>query len=322
MKRNLILLVILTALLAACDRGALPNAQATLPSGIEVTEAQPAGTSIPAQVVTVTPVPTPAATAIPTTDGSGYAAGIEAAGEEDQSIDITPQRVTETEGLPQEHEGPLRVLFIGNSYTAYNDVPGEFAALMQAGGHPVEVRESVNGGWSLSMHLMHDETLDRIAEGGWDYVVLQEQSAVTNPEVVMYPAVRQLDQKIRGVGSETVLFMTWGRRDGLAAAGYPDYASLQTRITANYLAIAEELDLIVAPVGIAWRSALAADPDLDLWAGDGSHPSRQGAYLAACVFYAVMSGQSPEGLEYKAGLTDETARSLQRLAAETVAQEP
>jgi hypothetical protein len=61
---------------------------------------------------------------------------------------------------------------------------------------------------------------------------------------------------------------------------------------------------------------------LDLWQDDGGHPTEQGTYLAACVFYAVIFHQSPEGLTYLAHLPKEIAQFLQQIAANTVLNNP
>lgn len=59
---------------------------------------------------------------------------------------------------------------------------------------------------------------------------------------------------------------------------------MQAQLEDGYGQIAQELDAPVAPVGTAWSTALQANPRLSLWQDDGSHPSEQGTYLAACVF--------------------------------------
>lgn len=216
----------------------------------------------------------------------------------------------------------MRVLFIGNSYTYYNAMPGMFADLMRAGGHGVAVGMVAVGGATLARHLAERRALDAVDRGGWDYVVLQEQSVLPSlagqREAEMYPAVRQFDEHIRRAGAHTVLFLTWGRRDGLPERGFPTMAAMQAQLDAGYGQIAREIGATIAPVGTAWQKALARDPALKLWAHDGSHPSAEGSYLAACVFYATLSHQSPEGLPCRAGLSDAHARLLQRIAAETV----
>jgi hypothetical protein len=219
----------------------------------------------------------------------------------------------------------LRVLFIGNSYTAANNLSNLFADLSRSGGHEVSVDAVVEGGWTLAQHAASQRALGKIGQEKWDYVVLQEQSVTPSVEAgrrQMYPAVRLLDERIRRSGARTVLYMTWGRRDGFPELGFHDCTRMQAELTAGYMNIADELHLTVAPVGIAWQSALARDRRLNLWQGDGSHPTLQGSYLAACVFYAAVFRKTPEGLAFTAGLPGDVARSLQAAAGKTVLENP
>ena len=222
--------------------------------------------------------------------------------------------------------GPTRVLFIGNSLTFVNDLPEVFAELARSGGHSVEVDMSAQGGQTLADHATSPSTLKKITDQRWNFVVLQEQSKI--PAIAeqhsqqMVPAVRLLDGKIGEIGAYTMLFMTWAGRDGLPGAGFEDYAAMQAGIETGYLEVAGEIGAMVAPAGAAWQRALEGDPQLELWQRDGIHPSPEGTYLAACVFYATLLGQSPEGASYLAGLPEETARFLQAVAAETVLRDP
>lgn len=219
-----------------------------------------------------------------------------------------------------------RVLFLGNSFTFYHDMPTMFAELVRTSGHEIAVETVAPGGETLTGHAASTHTAERIAAGDWDYVILQEKSVFPiqqdEREGQMYPATRTLDEAIRKNGGRTVLFVTWGYRDGLPDQGFPDFASMQAELNAGYMEIAEELDAIAAPVGIAWQNGLAQQSQLDLWDSDGGHPNRTGSYLAACVFYATIRRESPEALSYNAGLPDETARFLQTIAAETVLTDP
>ena len=101
-----------------------------------------------------------------------------------------------------------------------------------------------------------------------------------------------------------------------------DYADMQAQVGSGYMEFANERDAMVAPVGIAWQNVIARDPQLSLWQTDGLHPNKAGTYLSACVFYAVIFRQSPEGLPYGAGLSEEKAQTLQAIAAETVLENP
>lgn len=234
----------------------------------------------------------------------------------------TATAINSTKVIAATAETPIRVLFIGNSLTFFNDLPGIFAELAQSGSYEVEVAMIAQGGWTLADHAQSSATMEKIQGDSWDTVVLQEQSRLPaiqdQRDVQMVPAIRLLDEQIKENGAETILFMTWGSRDGLPEAGYADYAAMQAQIQASYEDIAEKVGAGVAPVGIAWQKAIEVQPDLDLWQLDGIHPTREGTYLSALVFYTLIFQQSPAGLIFHADLPEETAEFLQVIAAETV----
>ena len=220
----------------------------------------------------------------------------------------------------------MRVLFIGNSYTFMNDLPAMFSKLAASGGHRVEVGMSAQGGWTLADHLNSSATLDQLTPSQWDFVVLQEQSQIPAREESrlqgMYPAARSLVNKIRDSAATPVLFMTWAHRDGWPEQGLTEYGTMQSQINKGYLGLARELNVPVAPVGYTWNLTRIKNPQLELWQEDGSHPSEQGTYLAACVFYAVLFRESPEGMSYRAGLSKDTAEAIQAAANDAVLSNP
>ena len=115
-----------------------------------------------------------------------------------------------------------------------------------------------------------------------------------------------------------MLFLTFGLTNGFSDVAHPSYVSMQDAITEAYESIGVEVAGVIAPVGEAWRTVRIEHPTIDLYEPDGSHPSISGTYLAACVFYASLFGESPEGLDYHADLGSGLARTLQRIAADTV----
>lgn len=149
----------------------------------------------------------------------------------------------------------IEVLFIGNSYTSSNGLPDMFERMARSGGYRVQVAMVAPGGWTLADHLGSTETLEKIRGNEWEFVVLQEQSVISSlvdtRERQMYPAVRQLHEEIKAVGADTVLFMTWGRRDGFPSEGHRDFTSMQAALEAGYVKIGNELNSIIAPVGVA-----------------------------------------------------------------------
>jgi len=112
-------------------------------------------------------------------------------------------------GEPSVEPGePLRILFVGNSYTFSNDMPEMFAELMRANGRNVEVASSARGGWTLAHHAASEQTLGMLTSKDWDYVILQEQSVIpcipSRREDIMYPAVRVLHEAVQHAGAETI----------------------------------------------------------------------------------------------------------------------
>ncbi len=215
-----------------------------------------------------------------------------------------------------------RVLFIGNSYTYVNDLPGTFASLAKSGGHRVEIDVLAQGGMTLAQHVQATETVDKLKSTRWNFVILQEQSEIPSVMAMrnaqMYPPARTLVSLIRENGAEPIFFLTWAHRDGWRENGISNYEVMQQNIDDGYMSIVHELDALAAPVGVAWSEAIRQNPRAPLWQADGSHPTFQGTYLAACVFYAVIFQQSPEGLSYQNKLTKAEAQWLQKIAADTV----
>ncbi|MGZ6267716.1 MAG: SGNH/GDSL hydrolase family protein [Candidatus Limnocylindrales bacterium] len=215
----------------------------------------------------------------------------------------------------------VHILFLGNSYTYVNDLPGTFARLANSGGRAVEVATVANGGETLAQHSASSESMNRLASQGWSFVVLQEQSetpATPAGRGYMYPAARTLAGRIRASGGAPLFFMTWAHRDGLPTSGMRGYESMQLAIDDGYQGIARELGVAVAPVGYTWSVVRREHPEIGLWQDDGSHPSAAGTYLAACVFYAAIFRHSPAGLSFEADLSDAEARVLQADAGDTV----
>lgn len=212
----------------------------------------------------------------------------------------------------------LRILFVGNSYTYANDLPTMFSELARSGGHKVEVSIVAEGGFTLADHVNSAQFSEALPSNQWDYVVLQEQSQIPSIKASrtqsMYPSARELVQQIRATSAQPIFFETWAHRGGFPENGLFTYEGMQYEINQGYKQIASELGVRLAPVGLAWFRALQANPDLQLWQEDGSHPSEQGTYLAACVFYATFYKESPVGLSYRGNLSEEVALQLQEAA--------
>jgi hypothetical protein len=201
----------------------------------------------------------------------------------------------------------MRALFVGNSFTARNDVPALVARLAESRGARLEHRLISAGGASLRTHWNRGEARREIARAPWDWVVLQEQSTLPVKNARrMHENVRLFDEVIRAAGARTALYMTWARRHA---------PETQRAITDAYAAIGAELGAAVAPAGVAWERVLARAGHPALHDADGSHPTLAGSYLAACVLFATLFGERP-GEDDVPGLARAEAGPLREAAWE------
>jgi hypothetical protein len=206
---------------------------------------------------------------------------------------------------------PLNLLFFGNSFTLYNNMPSMVAKIAAADGHAAP-NVFVHGeyGWTLDDQLYKlardgpSNIISRALPSGqmWDYVVIQELS--TRPSTIGGPPIfgdaagfrRDAVELLRLVrarspGVRAVLQETWARGYGNPVAyprAYPTPAAMQDDLFAQYHAAANDAiaafgpgAAAVSPTGEGWR---ALDWRRDLYDGDDEyHPSPRGSLLAALV---------------------------------------
>ena len=206
-----------------------------------------------------------------------------------------------------------RVLFLGNSYTYYNDLPQLLTDLAADMGHVVETAANTPGGYTLQDHASNDTSLDLIAESGWDFVVLQEQSQIPSlpdfqVEADFFPAAEYLVNFIRDNNDCAIplFYMTWGREEGDTqnCDNWPPvctYEGMQELLTNNYLEACDLNTSWCAPVGVVWEDVFLGT-SIDVFDEDGSHPSLAGSYLAASTLFVAMFGENPSTSVFDAGL--------------------
>ena len=220
------------------------------------------------------------------------------------------------------------VLWIGNSYTFYNDLPELMKEIAAQQGVTINNTRLLKGGEKWEGHLNNPGVIDTISQGGWDYVILQEFSstpAYSTKYVAenIYPYAEALDSIIHKFSpeAETVLYMTWGHRNGnIRQTPYPfddTYEMMQERIKTTYLDLAYELDATCAPVGMAWENVRKEYPDIDLYNPDNFHPSLAGSWLAANTIFATLY-QKPFKSTAPEGISKNDAAIIQKVAEETV----
>jgi hypothetical protein len=201
------------------------------------------------------------------------------------------------------HASRIRVLFIGNSFVYFHNMPAVLEAISNRSIVPrVVTKMVVSGGARLKDNWQEGAALSEIRKGGWDYVVLNEQSSLGDVLIVnqqtqiadpahFWQYANLFDKEIRKTGAKTVILMTWTDKNApLRSQQALDFA---------FVKFARASGAILAPVSLAWQRIRDREPGLNLYSKDDHHPSAEGSYLEACVLYATLTGQSPVGATSK-----------------------
>ena len=226
----------------------------------------------------------------------------------------------------------LSVLFLGNSYTAVNNVPQLVTSLANSAGKTLIVDANTPGGYTISGHLSNAASVDKIKQRTWDYIVIQEQSQLPSIEYYrfndFYPALTELKDTIEFYNpcARIITYMTWGRRFGgmqcdpsntHCSPKFVDFNHMQDTLTSAYLEISRKLKVQCAPVGVVWQNILN-DTNVVLHSGDNSHPNLDGSYVAACAIYSCIWKSGVVGLSYTAGLSNPLAQYYQSASDKTI----
>jgi hypothetical protein len=223
-----------------------------------------------------------------------------------------------------------KVLFIGNSYTFVNNLPQVLKDMALSLGDTVQYDSSTQGGYSFQNHCNDANTQAKIKSQKWDVVVLQAQSQEPSfpPAQVLsatYPFADRLVDSVRKNNpcTDILFYMTWGRQNGdpsncATYAPLCTYAGMQTRLRQSYMLFKDSFMTGVAPVGVAWQKIRTINPTINLYDPDQSHPSIQGTYLAASVFYSSIFLRSSVTSTYTSGINSTDATTLRTTASTTV----
>ena len=205
-----------------------------------------------------------------------------------------------------------KFLFVGNSATYFNGTPIKFKGLAQSAGIDVDVTYCTYGSSYLYQYAnaSHDygKGLRKVLNNEqFDYVVLQDAGGAEYEDTK--PAVSTLLPLIEANGAEALLYMRY------SASSTPAYRFDGARTHyINYTRLSREYGLIAAPAASAFLICTDKYKDINLYADDNSHHSKEGSYLIACVMLMSYLGVDPVGIEYDAQLGSDVARKLQECA--------
>ncbi|MEF2073053.1 hypothetical protein [Consotaella aegiceratis] len=216
--------------------------------------------------------------------------------------------------------GDAKVVAIyGNSYTHYNNnlntrLRDLTRSLLPDGAKGYSYRGITISSGQLGWHEPNLKFQNGLKH--WDAVIFQGNSTepVDEDEAdrrYFVESAQSMAKIAHDAGSKVVFFMTWAPKDE------PDQTAALEKA---YFDIAAKTGSYMAPVGLAFARAAQEHPEIDLYFVDGKHPSLEGTYLAACVFFATLYDRSPVGGDTPIGtdMSLETATALQTIAWETV----
>ena len=220
-----------------------------------------------------------------------------------------------------------KILFIGNSYTFFNNMPEEiFAPIARSAGYEVEVSSITKGGERLSNHAKSDSVTGKkieaaLASTAYDAVILQEQSTLPIVDLdTVISAAKALDKKIKKSGAETFLYATYARK-----LGHPFLAehsltpkAMTERMFAAYNTIGEAIGAKVSPVVLAFGYIVENYPEIELYNADKLHPSYVGSALAAMVIFCTVFDETPDNISFDRGIDPNTLSILKNATKEAL----
>ena len=232
--------------------------------------------------------------------------------------------------IADEIDNNTKILFIGSSYFNYNNLPDMVQRLSENGGKPIVIERKIRNGLFLSDHVADSNTETIINSQKWDFIILQGVGRnmaypdyfIDHPE---FPAIQSIMKMANKNHAETkiVYCLPWAFEDGMLwyQGWTDDYFAMQQKVTNTTMKYAEDLNFVVAPVGITWENVLSEFeffPQHYLHMSDWNHPSVKGSYLMACTIYSTIFQESCVNIGYSSTLDDALAKHFQEVASTVV----
>lgn len=198
---------------------------------------------------------------------------------------------------------PIKILFIGNSYTHMNEMPSILQKIVDKAGKNAIIERNTQSGASFKVHSERSDMYSAIKSRNWDYVVLQGYSrelshAPEHIDSATVPYVNQITDSIyqNNPCTNVLFYMTWGYEGGyLDREEVNTYEKMADSIERGYRYLSDVYDVPVVPVGMVWKS-VKEKSNIDLYAPDRAHPSKNGSYLIASTFYNAIFNESTENI--------------------------
>ncbi len=206
----------------------------------------------------------------------------------------------------------LRVFFLGNSYTFFNDLPDMVSVVAASDReHPVNIEADsfTRGGKTLKELFEIPSAQEALRSQSWDYVILQDMSVLPSDPIWtqdMHQGIRDWNMLVKSMGFRDTLYETWARKPGTDWYDNDKHPDLdlvdpdvmQEKIDKAYKTFSSEIGATLVPVGDYWAKCRNQDGVPDLYYFDGTHPSVAGTYLTALLFYQSITGHGLSGITF------------------------
>lgn len=201
------------------------------------------------------------------------------------------------------------VLFIGNSYTFYNDQYKVFKGICESQGMDIEVQTVVKSAANLGNFLdttssEYNKLVEKLQSINFNYIIVQEQS--TKP-ITSYNSFETDIGKLKELihkhnpNAKIVLFETWAREEGnIFYKENPQYTykTAEKALLDAYQKAAEKYDLMISYAGVGFYMSKLRNEKVNLYQSDLTHPSGAGTYLAALIHAGIIYGINPKDVSY------------------------
>ena len=196
----------------------------------------------------------------------------------------------------------MKILFIGNSYTYFNDMPTLFSRLCGCNGKQAQVFSVTKGGRKLHENLDSADQTTReleavVQQNPMDVVILQEHSVLPITDFDRFSAnIKSLMEKIGP--ARYVLYQTWARKAGAEFLQEHKLTphTMAVKLQEAYAKLADTVGADRAPVGQCFLEISETHPEIDLYDPDLTHPSYAGSCLSAMTHYRTIFGEIPADL--------------------------
>lgn len=241
-------------------------------------------------------------------------------------VSLQPAATILVPTLPEE----VKVLSLNNSLIYYNDQDAVFNNIAEAMGKNAHWTKHTLLGKSLNAHWQEGEGVNPAGTPGakmlvrsdaWSHIILQEQSALPRTDLAtarenLVKWIGYIRENCPNPNAIIILPLNWAY-----AGDWENFTDFNETFVKNYLALAQELGVTICPVGVAYDNVYkkeGADATLT-WFLDDRHPTLKATYMAACMEYGLIFGESPLTITYNpADISAADAEAMRQYAAEAL----